>query len=208
MRLRHAIVAAALAFWSAVCASAPATYTIVSKLSRVSFSLEHQGFIQLFGTIRLAPGSFTFDNEDWSRSAIAVSMPVKSIDMGDAVWNGQIRGDEEWAKLFRTESIEFRSTRIEHTDGNRGTLHGDLTLAGVTRPVILQLRFNRMGKNEISDFKSVGFSATTTIKRSQFGLDAYSDLVGDDLAVQIQVEAAQGPDSDAKHDTTAPGVPR
>ena len=206
LRLRHAAIAAVLALAGAAASSAPVTYTIVSKISRVSFSLEHQGFIQLFGTLRLAPGSFSFDSEDWSKSTIAVSMPVKSLDMGDAVWNGQIRGDEEWAKLFGTTSIDFRSTRLEHTAGNSGLLHGDLTLAGVTRPVTLQLRFNKMGRNEVSEFPSVGFSATTTLKRSQFGLDAYSDLVGDDIAVQIQVEAAQGADGDAKHDTTALGV--
>ena len=206
--IRRAALAAALALASAAAASAPVTYTIVSKISRVGFSLEHQGFIQLFGTLRLAPGSFTFDSDDWSKSAIAVSMPVNSLDMGDATWNGQIRGDEEWTKLFRTASIDFRSTRLEKTGANSGMLHGDLTLAGVTRPVDLQLRFNKMGKNEVSEFPSVGFSATTTLKRSQFGLDAYSDLVGDDIAVQIQVEAAQGADGDAKHDTTALGVGR
>ena len=206
--LRHVLVAATLALSSAVASSAPATYTIVSKISRVTFSLEHQGFIQLFGTLRIAPGSFVFDSEDWSKSAIAVSMPIKSIDMGDAVWNNQIRGDDEWAKLFGTASVDFRSTRLEHLDGNHGMLYGDLTLAGVTRPVALQLRFNRLGKNEVSEFTSVGFSATTTLKRSQFGLDAYSDLVGDDIAVQIQVEAAQGADEDAKHGTSALGVSR
>ena len=206
--LRHAIVAAALAVSSAAACSAPATYTIVSKISRVTFSLEHQGFIQLFGTLRIAPGSFVFDSEDWSKSVIAVSLPVKSLDMGDATWNNQIRGDDEWAKLFGTASIDFRSTRLERLDANRGMLYGDLTLAGVTRPVALQLRFNRLGKNEVSEFTSVGFSATTTLKRSQFGLAAYSDLVGDDIAVQIQVEAAQGADEDAKHGTSALGVSR
>jgi polyisoprenoid-binding protein YceI len=133
-------------------------------------------------------------------------MPVKSLDMGDATWNNQIRGDGEWAKLFHTQAITFHSTRLEHTDGNSGMLYGDLTLAGVKRPVALQLKFNKIGKNEVSEFPSVGFSATTTLKRSDFGLDAYSDLVGDEIAVQIQVEAAQGKDFDAKHATTALGV--
>jgi len=204
--IRPIVLAATLALASATACSAPVTYTIVSKLSRVTFNLEHQGFIQLFGTLRLSPGSFTFDSDDWSKSAIAVSLPVKSLDMGDAVWNNQIRGDSEWAKLFGTTAIDFRSTRLERTEGNRGMLYGELTLAGVTRPVALQLRFNKMGKNEVSELPSVGFAATTTLKRSQFGLDAYSDLVGDDITVQIQVEAARGADADAKHETSALGV--
>ncbi len=156
--------------------------------------------------LALAPGSFTFDSDDWAKSSIAVSLPVKSLDMGDATWNNQIRGDSEWGKLFGSASIDFRSTRLEHGEDNRGTLHGELTLAGVTRPVALQLRFNKMGKNEVSDLPSVGFAATTTLKRSQFGLDAYSDLVADDITVQIQVEAARGADPDARHETSALGI--
>ena len=205
-RLSIAALAAALSFGTAGALAEPVTYTIVSKISRVAFNMEHQGFIQLFGTLRLAPGSFTFDSDDWSTSAIDVKMPISSLDMGDATWNNQIRGDSEWARLFHTQAITFHSTRLEHTDGNRGMLYGDLTLAGVKRPVALQLKFNKIGKNEISDFPSVGFSATTTLKRSDFGLDAYSDLVGDEITVQIQVEAAQGKDVDAKHATTALGV--
>ncbi len=172
--------------------AAPVTYTILGKLSRVSFNLEHQGFIQLFGTLRVAPGSFVFDDQDWSKSAVEVSMPVASLDMGDTLWNGQIRGDEEWARLFKTQAITFRSTRVERSDATHGTLHGELTLAGITRPVALQMRVNKIGLNDVSEKPSIGISATATVKRSQFGLDAYSDLVGDDITVQIQVEGFVG----------------
>ena len=206
--LRSALVAATLALASAAASCAPATYTIVSKLSRVTFNIEHQGFISLFGTLRIAPGSFSFDPDDWSKSSVAVTLPIRSLDMGDAHWNEQIRDDEEWAKLFKFPAIGFRSTHLERTDASHGTMTGDLTLAGVTRPVTLQLRFNKIGRNEVSEHPSVGFSATTTLKRSQFGLDAYSDLVGDEIAVQIQMEAAVGADTDAQADQTALGVRR
>ena len=188
--------------------AAPATYTIVSKISRVSFTLMHQGFIELIGTARLAPGGFTFDPDDWSKSSISVSMPTPSIDMGDATWNNSIRSDPEWARLWATPAIEFRSTSLQRTDPMHGRLTGTLAMAGITRPVTLQLTFNKLGVNEVSEFKSVGFSATTTIKRSQWNLDAYSDLVGDDMKIQVQVEAAIGADTDAAHDITAPGVQR
>lgn len=186
--------------------AAPQTYTIVSKLSRVSFNLEHQGFIQLFGTLRLAPGSFVFDSEDWSKSSVSVKMPIPSLDMGDAVWNQQIRGDSAWKALFGRAEIGFRSTRLEQTGPRQGLLHGELSLAGVSKPVTLQVRFNKLGRNEVNEKPSVGFAATTTLKRSDFGLDAYSDLVGDEIAVNIQLEAAVGADGDAAHDTTALGV--
>lgn len=206
-RLQHLLLAATLAGATATTHAAPTTYNIVSKLSRVSFSLLHQGFIDLVGTVRLTPGRFVFDADDWSRSSIQVSMPVASIDLGDAKWNNQVRGDDSWAKLFMGPGqISFHSTRLDKVDSMQGRLYGDLTLAGVTRPVVLQLRFNKLGLNEVSEKPSVGFSARTTIKRSDFGLDAYLDLVGDDMAIQVQVEGTEGVDGDAGSSTDALGV--
>lgn len=193
---RHAAVCAAL-LCAAAAHAAPVTYTIVSKLSKVSFSMEHQGFIPVSGSLKIAPGSFVFDHEDWSKSSVAVSLPTRMIDMGDGLWNGQIREDEAWMALFKQPDIRFRSTRIERRDAMNGVLYGELTLAGTTRPVALQMKVNKIGMNRVSDKPSIGITATSTVKRSEFGLDAYLDLVGDEMAVQIQLEAAVGADTDA-----------
>jgi len=193
---RHAALCAAL-FAATAAQAAPVTYTIVSKLSKVSFSLEHQGFIPVSGTLKIAPGSFVFDHEDWSKSSVMVSMPTRMLDMGDGLWNSQIRDDDAWTALFKQPDIRFRSTRIERKDGMHGVLYGELTLAGKTRPVALQMKVNKVGMNRVSDKPSVGITATSTVKRSEFGLDAYMDLVGDEIAVQIQLEAAVGPDKEA-----------
>ena len=188
---------AMLTLFAGAARTAPLTYTITSKLSRVNLSLEHQGFIQLSGTLKITPGSFIFDNEDWSKSSVTVTMPTKTLDMGDALWNEQIRGDDSWKKLFDAPYISFKSSALERRDQTHGVLRGELTMAGVTRPVALELKVNKIGRNEVSELKAIGISASTTLKRSQFGLDAYADLVGDDLTVQIQMEAALGPDHDA-----------
>jgi len=203
---RQAILAASLAAACGLAQASPIDYTIMTKVSRVAFNLEHQGFIQLFGTLRVTQGTLTFDSTDWNKSHVDVSMPVSSLDMGDGPWNGQIRGDVEWAPLFNTSTITFHSTRLKRIDATHGTMTGELTLAGVTRPVTLKLRVNKIGKNDVSEAPSVGFSATTTIKRSAFGVSAYEDLVGDDISVQIQIEAMQGPDPEAKMEiATQPG---
>lgn len=197
---RHAALCAAL-FIATAAHAAPVTYTIVSKLSKVSFSLEHQGFIPVSGTLKIAPGSFVFDHEDWSKSSVMVSLPTRMLDMGDGLWNSQIRDDDSWMALFKQPEIRFRSTRVERKDAMNGVLHGDLTVAGVTRPVALMMKVNKVGMNRISDKQSVGITASSTIKRSEFGLDAYMDLVGDEIAVQIQLEAAVGVDTEAARET-------
>ncbi|WP_374658137.1 YceI family protein [Inhella sp.] len=170
--------------------AAPQEYAIVTKLSRISFQFAHQDFMQLLGTIRFAPGNFVFDAEDWSRSRIEAVLPLTSLDMGDAEWNQQIRGDRAWSRLFQGPEVEFRSLRLERGEGQQGVLHGELTLGGVKRPVALQLRVNRMARNAITGQPSVGLSASTRIRRSDFGLDAYLSLVGDEVDVQVQLEGA------------------
>lgn len=196
--LRNIFVLSVILFSCVQTAQAtPATYTIGSKLSRVTFSIEHQGFIQNFGTLKIAPGDLVFDSEDWSKSSVSVTMPVKTLDMGDALWNEEIRGDDNWDKLFKSKNISFHSRLIQRIDSSHGTLTGDLTLAGITKPVTLQLRLNKLGANAVSKLPAVGFTATGTIQRSQFGLDAYADLIGDSLSVQIQLEAFIGEDPDA-----------
>jgi polyisoprenoid-binding protein YceI len=195
---RTAAVFTALVIASQFASATPVNYTISSKLSRVTFSIEHQGFIQSFGTLKISPGGFIFDNDDWPKSSVAVSMPTKTLDMGDGLWNKQIRGDQNWKNLFNHSSIAFRSTQIERTDETHGTMQGELTLAGITKPFSLQLQVNKIGVNAVSERPAVGFTATGTVKRSQFGLDAYEDLVGDDLKIQVQLEAWVGPDPDAK----------
>jgi len=193
---RHAALCIAL-FVATAAQAAPVTYTIVSKLSKVSFSLEHQGFIPVSGTLKIAPGSFVFDHEDWSKSSVMVSLPTRMLDMGDGLWNSQIREDDSWMALFKQPEIRFRSTRIERKDAMNGVLHGELTVAGVTRPVALMMKVNKVGLNRVSEKQSVGITASSTIRRSDFGLDAYMDLVGDEIAVQIQLEAAVGADTEA-----------
>ena len=105
------------------------------------------------------------------------------------------------SRRFRTTAITFHSTRIRRTGSTHGTLTGDLTLAGVTKPVTLKLRVNKIGRNDVLDTPSVGFTATTTIRRSAFGTKACEDLVGDAISVQIQIEALAGPDPEATMET-------
>jgi polyisoprenoid-binding protein YceI len=208
--IRH-FITSAVVFVAALHTTVPAcaepvTYTIGTKLSRVSFTLMHQGFIELVGTVRVAPGQFIFDNDNWNKSSAVVSMPTRSIDLGDARWNQMLRDDEEWTNLFKYPSISFKMTRLTKTDATSGKLIGELTLAGKTRTVALDMKVNKIGLNDVSELPSIGFTASTTVKRSDFGIDAYSDLVGDQLGIKIQIEAAAGKDPDADRDQTAPGV--
>lgn len=208
--IRYAVFCSALLVSAALAAPAvraePVTYTIGTKLSRVSFTIMHQGFIELIGTMRVAPGQFVFDQADWSKSSATVTMPTRSIDLGDAHWNEVLREDESWSRLFKEPAIKFRMTSMMATGPSTGTMRGELTMAGVHKMVDLDVKVNKIGVNDVSELPSVGFTATTSVKRSDFGLDAYEDLVGDQMGIKIQIEAMVGPDPDAGRDQSAPGI--
>ncbi len=84
--------------------------------------------------------------------------------------------------------MNFVSTKIDVGDGVNGVVEGDLTLHGVTRPVSLVVTFNGVGGDIIPFVTRTGFSATTTVKRSDFGVIQYPGLVGDDLVLRIEAE--------------------
>jgi polyisoprenoid-binding protein YceI len=191
--IRRIALAAALALALATSADcAPVTYTFMTKVSRVTFNINHLGFSHPFGTLKLAPGTFTFDNEDWAKSSVSVTLPIKTLDMGDTLWNAQIRSDPDWGSLFKYPEITFRSTKLERTDATHGTLYGNLTMGGVTRLVVLRLRVNKIGKNPFNPLPWAGFTATAVVKRSQFGINAYKGFIGEDIDVRIEIEASVG----------------
>ena len=103
--------------------------------------------------------------------------------------------------------MTFKSTAIEVTGENTAKITGDLTLLGVTHPVTLDVTHNKSGTHPYSGKFVSGFSATTTIKRSAFGMKYGLPAVSDDVEVRLEVEgirqeAAQEAETDAKADST------
>jgi polyisoprenoid-binding protein YceI len=84
--------------------------------------------------------------------------------------------------------MKFVAERLEQTGDDTGKLHGELTLHGVTRPVTLDLKLNKVGTHSFSLQRVAGFSATTTIRRSEFGIRHLLPAVGDELNIRLEIE--------------------
>jgi polyisoprenoid-binding protein YceI len=93
----------------------------------------------------------------------------------------------EFLKADKFPKATFVSTAIKTMSGNKGTMTGNLTLAGVTKPVTFDVTFFGSGKGMMGETRT-GFSASTTIKRSEFGSEKYIPMIGDDVALQIDAE--------------------
>jgi len=182
--------------------AAPQDFRFDTVHSQVLFSLSHIGFSHPTGRLHVKSGFFRFDEDDWSKSQVDVVVDATSVDMGDAAWNDKLRSHE----FFATGSYataHFVSTRVEKKGDRDGVVHGKLTLLGVTREVDLALKFNRSGVDPYTFKSTTGFSATTTLKRSAFGMSKYLPDIGDTVDVRIEVEGLRDRDAQqhAEHAT-------
>lgn len=187
--MKTALLAAAFSVAAVTAAvAAPEKYTLDSSHSQIVFSYNHLGFSTGYGMFSGFAGEIMFDQEDPASSSVTVSMPVKSMLTG---W--QERFDHFMSKDFfdatDDEMVTFTSTGIEVTGDTTAKITGDLTLNGVTKPVVLDAVLNQAGEHPMAGKPWAGFSATTTLKRTDFDLGMFAPYVSDEVAVEISLEA-------------------
>ncbi len=128
-----------------------------------------------------------FDQEDVSKSSIAVTIKTASVDTDVAVLDDHLRGTDFFdAEKF--PDITFTSSGINKTGEKTAEITGELDMHGVTKPVTLNVTFNRAGENPNTKKHVAGFSATANLVRSDFGIKAYVPYVGDDIKIVIEME--------------------
>ena len=162
-------------------------YTLDKNHANVIFNLSHMGFSRYFGRFNSMDGTLTFDPQNPEKSELQVTVDIASIDTNNEKLQDELKS-AEWFDVPQFPQAKFVSTRIEKITGTTGKVYGDLTIHGVTKPVVLDVTFNGAGPNEIMKVDELGFSANTTIKRSDFGIAQYIPMVGDDVTLTIEAE--------------------
>jgi len=168
-------------------------YFIDPEHVSVNFSMQHMKWAKYQGTIRNIEGVIVFDRENVAASSVHVEIAATGIDTLDKNRDFELQSAvggflnaEEFPKLT------FDGTRIEKTGDNTGNIVGDLAMAGVTKPVILNVIFDGEGKSDWDGKMRVGFSATGAINTNDFGLTGLSRLdIGPQLDFTIEVEATK-----------------
>ena len=158
--------------------------------SQAIFSYDHLGFSTTFGMFSGFEGQIDFNAEDPAASSVEVSIPVTAILTG---WEGRdnhfLSGD-----FFNAEAndmVTFASTSIEVTGENTAVITGDLTMNGMTQSVDLDATLNQQGMHPIANAPWIGFDATTTLLRSDFGLGMFAPAVSDEVELIISIEARE-----------------
>ncbi|MFC3716899.1 YceI family protein [Luteimonas soli] len=201
-----ALLLAALAWPGAAFAEA-ARYALDPVHTRVMFELSHAGYSQAIGTVSGSTGTLVFDPDDWSVARVDVSVPLLRLDLGDAKWNRAALG-RNLLDGNDHPAATFVSTRVEGIDGTHASVFGTLTLRGVSREVKLDVVFNQLERYPLPPFaRTVGFSATTTISREAFGIDAWPGVIGDAVALRIEAEARRVRGGDVVEEAEASDPP-
>ena len=111
--------------------------------------------------------------------------------MGDGKWDEHLKS-KDFFDVAQFPTMTFKSTKITKTGENTADVTGDLTIHGVTKPATLKVTHNKSGILPMNDKVYVaGFTATTTIKRSEFGMSFGIPMVGDDVTIILEVQGNQ-----------------
>lgn len=171
----------------------PQTYQIDTSHSQVLFSFNHHGFADVVGMLGGVTGTIVFDRENPAASSTDVKLPLASLTTGLAARDQDILS-EDFLGAEKAPEVTFRSTAIRVVAGDRALITGDLSLNGVTRPVVLDTVLNRDAPS-VKGRPTLGLHATTTLLRSDFGAGraapSNSDLVEVKLFIEAQAEGAE-----------------
>ena len=185
-----ALMAAALP--SAVIAAAPAapqatqagTYKVETHHTLAEFTVNHFGFNDFFGVISGATGSLVLDPKAIAATKLDVSLPADGISTTNAALDSELKG-ADWFDAAQYPTIRFVSQKVVQTGPRTARISGTITMHGVTKLLVLDASFGGAGVNMLDKAYTVGFSATGTLKRSDFSITKYVPAVSDEVRIKI-----------------------
>lgn len=189
------LVAAALLAAPLLALAAPTTWNVDASHSQVGFAVKHLVISTVRGEFTKYSGVASLDDADPARSSVDVTIEAASVDTRVADRDGHLRSPD-FLDVARYPSITFRSTKVTASGKDRLAVAGDLTLHGVTRPVVLDVTTSPAVKGMFGETRRA-FAGQTRISRKEFGLAwgkvvEAGPVVGDEIAITLDVELVKG----------------
>ncbi|HSY73412.1 MAG TPA: YceI family protein [Alloacidobacterium sp.] len=189
---KTAIFAAVLTFTAAAASAQISKWQIDPAHSEADFSIKHMGISNVHGRFGNVSGSLTLDEKDIAKSSVNATVDVTTVDTGVAQRDTHLKSPD-FFDVAKNPQMVFVSKGLTNTNGQL-LLTGDLTLHGVTKPVTLNVE--GPSKEQLDPYGKTrrAFSATTTIRRQDFGLTWNGNLksgdavLGDDVKVELDIE--------------------
>ncbi len=207
--LAACVVAATIGFAGI---SRAANYKIDPNHTHVLFLVDHLGFSKMIGLFTEIAGTLAFDPANVAASKLTVAIKTASLQTQFTPRDNDLKG-ADWFDVTEFPEMKFVGTSFSKkaaTAGTMadtlsilappqqgsiadrtGTMTGNLTLHGVTRPVTLDVTFNKVGVRSSDHVNAAGFSAIGKLRRSDFGMKTFLPYIGDEIDIVIETEAIQ-----------------
>jgi polyisoprenoid-binding protein YceI len=168
------------------------TYTADANHSLIGWRVNHFGFNDYFGIFGDVAGTLTIDPANPAAAKVDVTVPIANVVTASKGLTAHMLrpgADGKAADFFGAvpAPARFVSTSVQPTGTTGATVNGDLTLNGVTKPVTIAAEFTGAGANPMSQTPTVGFEGTTTIRRSDFGINGALPVVSDEVELNITI---------------------
>lgn len=167
--------------------AAPVSYKIDPNHTNVIATWDHFGYSRPSAHFGQADGVLVYDADNVAKSSVQVTLPMSGLSSFVADFDAHLRS-ADFFEVEKYPDAKFTSTKVEAAGENKLRVTGDLTMHGVTKPVVLDVTLNKAGTGRDGQPR-VGFDATTTIKRSEWGLGRFAPNVSDEVAIRITTEA-------------------
>lgn len=161
-------------------------YAIDAEHGYIAFSYDHQGFSRPQLRWGVWEGAIDFNPAKLEKSSVSITIDAASVDTGVEAFNAHLKS-ADFFEVAKYPKITFKSTKVERTGETTGRITGDLTIKETTRPVVLDVTFNKAAKGRDGKPK-LGFSGATKVLRSEFGVGLAVPIVGDEVAIVIETE--------------------
>ena len=186
--MRKTLIAAALFAFAGAAFAAPVTYKLDPGHTNVLASWDHFGYSNPSINFGQVDGTLVYDADQVSASSVQVTLPLTGLSALADQFYDHLTSDK-WFDAAKYPAATFKSTRVEAAGEGKLKVTGDLTIKGITKPVVLDVTLNKAGEHPMKKVPAIGFDATATVKRSDFGVGAYAPMVSDEVTLKITTEA-------------------
>ena len=189
MNLKRIVLASALTLAVFGAGAAEVTYKIDPTHTMVLASWNHFGYSNPTANFGDVSGTIAYDADAPEKSSVEVVLPMSGIDSFVPKLDEHLKSSD-FFDAGQFPQATFKSTSVRVVGDGRLEVTGNLDLHGVTRPVVLDVTLNKAEVHPMMKVPSIGFDATTTIKRSEFGINKYVPMVSDEVTLRITTEAS------------------
>ena len=165
------------------------SYAIDSAHTFPNFTINHLGFSTMHGRFGSTKGSLSIDLAKKTGS-VDITIDAASIDTGFKKRDDHLRS-ADFFNVNEFPEITFKSTKVKFKGDDKATVEGNITIKGVTKPITLDVHHIKCGTHPMNKKQVCGFDATTSLKRSEFGVKYGIPAIGDEVKISLEAEAVK-----------------